>query len=146
MEIGPEATCKPRRHSIHPHWCSSVIADAPMPPWGQAKHAQMLQEHLQVRLKAPAVMEVHLRCYDILLIRSSTLRAPKMSAHMSRRPRERLRVLCKVCVRLYTWCSILTMVVLGVSFQQDINAIIFVTVSHWCFTITNQKKLHYIII
>jgi len=34
-------------------------------PWSFAKYSQVLQEHSQMLLKAPAVMEMHLGYYEI---------------------------------------------------------------------------------
>jgi hypothetical protein len=36
-----------------------------MPPWRFALHSEALQEHSQVVLKAPAIMEVNSGCYVI---------------------------------------------------------------------------------
>jgi len=67
MEIGPDATYKPPRHSGRPHQYFQVRPDAPRPPWSYAKWSQTLQKNYQVLQKAPAVMKVYSGCYDIWL-------------------------------------------------------------------------------
>jgi hypothetical protein len=58
MKMGPEATRKPPRHFSSPHQSFYVLPDAPRPTWSFAKYSQTLQEHFQMLLKAPGVMEV----------------------------------------------------------------------------------------
>jgi len=65
MYIGPGAAHKPPRYSGSLHQCFRVLPDAPRPPWSLAMCSQTVQEHSQVLLKAPAVMEVHSACYEI---------------------------------------------------------------------------------
>jgi len=66
--FGPEAIRKFPRHSGSPCQCFKVLPDTPSPPWSFSQCSQTLQEHSQVLLKAPAVMEVHSGCYKIWLL------------------------------------------------------------------------------
>jgi hypothetical protein len=82
MQIGLEATRTSYRHSGRPHRCFQVIRDAPRPPWSDTKCSQTLQEHSQVLLKAPAVLEVNSGCYEIWLIGYSKFGVAETSAQV----------------------------------------------------------------
>jgi len=66
-QISLEATYKPSRHSGQSHQGCSVYQDPARHTWSRAMCSQTLEEHSQLLVKAPAVLEVHSECYDIWL-------------------------------------------------------------------------------
>jgi len=81
-----EAVFKLLTYSDQQRCCFSEIPDAPRPHWSKAKCLQMLQDHVQVLLKAAAVMELNSRFDNIGLIEKGTFGAAATSMQVCGRP------------------------------------------------------------